>query len=813
MSDGSLIPKPDQFKGSSAILTPQDNGTSIKKTARTDSAAIRSVRNEIAHLSQLKHRHIIRLQQSGETETNLPWFTTEMGRANLRVALREELNRGGLSGEQRLEQALTKLAHWLLGIADALVYLHSNQILHLDIRPENILILTDETCCLIDFGGAVSLKTNTGEVTTQLTPWFTHPKLADAIFAAGEKNIQNLTVPFKRLSPQQDIFSFGRTILALLAIIDREFPDIIAYNYTFLYLHLMACRMLDAKNLSPEETMAVQQKTLQRGEHCDAYRETWLNFKPVDFKSIRYTSAQQIKEDFEKLLYPDRIYELIPEINPALDRRINIGDRAWAPATERVLAILTHPVFERLKSVPQLEMIDTIYPSANHTRFEHSIGVFRNAALYVHALYFDRYNPIFRQLGYPALYKAILLSALLHDLGQFPFGHTLEEALPELKHERFSIGFLENQTRDSHNRTLRDIIESKEFGWGISLTEVQQLIDIDLKNNNLFKDSSPVLTMASSIIDGPIDCDKLDYLQRDSHKCYLPYGSGIDEQRLIASLTIISQRDQNDNLKLILGCYEKGQSAAEALSFTRYLLYRSLYWHHSSRALRSMLAAAARSMTESGGKPAARLIREVENLLGLNGQVRTVDIRDMLNMIEKKANNPGKKLIAQLKQRQYYKNILTLTATQQNIDIEKFRTACQNPAFHGRVQHRIAEKFRANLAGSAAVGHSLLRPEKTDRTLQLLGEPLVILCDAPKPSTGAGERLYFIPEPDRLKKNYLSRSLSAERISDVWSGIHEQLMKFAARAMVFCHPDIRDPLMAALGPEGVEQAVLEAISL
>ncbi len=67
--------------------------------------------------------------------------------------------------------------------------------------------------------------------------------------------------------------------------------------------------------------------------------------------------------------------------------------------------------------------------------------------------------------------------------------------------------------------------------------------------------------------------------------------------------------------------------------------------------------------------------------------------------------------------------------------------------------------------------------------------------------------LRFIPEPQRLQKNFKARLNASERVSEVWQQVHFNLMNIASKGRVFCHPDIRDGVMAALGPDVINDAV------
>jgi HD superfamily phosphohydrolase len=447
---------------------------------------------------------------------------------------------------------------------------------------------------------------------------------------------------------------------------------------------------------------------------------------------------------------------------------------------------------------------------------------------YVHSLWDDAYNPLFRQLVQRKQIEILLLAVLVHDLGQYPFGHTIEELGEEFRHENLSSAFLDNPTRDNRGNTLREIIESSEFGWEIEIAELKRFLSLPRRGggsmHEFFTARNLVEEMLHSILDGPIDVDKLDYLVRDSHMCFLNYGNAIDSERLIANLTIVIHNDKNGRKHLSLGAYERGEPAAEALSFARYLLYQTLYWHHTSRAGRSMFLAAIaplatqKKASAQGKKAHSRsaasgsLMAAIAKFLAANEEIRTVTLADVLDFFEKRVDKNGQEIIKLIRSRQYYKRLYTIhEGNDSHISLKDFRAAVKSGQIGERLRGILRKRFEALLNAQQMPGNSLLTPEKGNRALALLAEPNTILCDAPRPSIGADNNLFFVPAPQRLEKNLSRRHTSGERVSAVWNRVHEQLMSIAAKGRVFCHPDIRDPLMALLSPTDIENCILEAM--
>jgi uncharacterized protein len=255
----------------------------------------------------------------------------------------------------------------------------------------------------------------------------------------------------------------------------------------------------------------------------------------------------------------------IPELR-ALDTRrhlVRIPHEEDVPLTERVRLLLDAPEFRRLARVSQLGLVSLVYPGACHSRLEHSLGVYRNALVYLKQLAGDeRFAATVR----PQDAEALLCAALLHDLGHWPFCHAIEDmALPGVPtHELFANSFLlEGEIAD----TLRD-------EWNVQPRDVTALLSE--------KPTGTRQRLLKSLLSGPIDIDKMDYLGRDSLHAGVPYGRNYDQQRLIGSLCLNQAGDG-------LAISHKGRTAAEMMVFARYVMFSEVYWHHAVRAATAML--------------------------------------------------------------------------------------------------------------------------------------------------------------------------------------------------------------------------------
>src|SRR5271157_4683945 len=114
----------------------------------------------------------------------------------------------------------------------------------------------------------------------------------------------------------------------------------------------------------------------------------------------------------------------LPEI-AGLDGRqavLRIPSELDVPVSPRVRAIIDTAEFRRLARVSQLGLVSLVYPAAIHTRFEHSLGVYRLALLFLQQL--SRDERFVAAIG-PADAERFIAAALLHDIGHWPFCHPI----------------------------------------------------------------------------------------------------------------------------------------------------------------------------------------------------------------------------------------------------------------------------------------------------------------------------------------------------------------------------------------------------
>jgi HD superfamily phosphohydrolase len=199
---------------------------------------------------------------------------------------------------------------------------------------------------------------------------------------------------------------------------------------------------------------------------------------------------------------------------------------------------------QRLRHVRQLGFAYLVYPGANHTRFEHSLGTMHLAAKAASHL----------SLPDEEL-TLVTTSALLHDIGHGPYSHAIELLIEE------KLG-----TQHTHTQPLLHdpLVQEALCALDLDSCEIDAMI---MGTHQL-----------AGILHGDIDVDRMDYLRRDAHYTGVPYGT-VDCERLVHSLQL-----GDDGLVL----EESGIHAAESLIIARTLMRPSVYFHHVSRIAEKM---------------------------------------------------------------------------------------------------------------------------------------------------------------------------------------------------------------------------------
>ena len=217
---------------------------------------------------------------------------------------------------------------------------------------------------------------------------------------------------------------------------------------------------------------------------------------------------------------------------------------------EEQVKVIDSPIFQRLRNIKQLALASLIYPGALHTRFDHSLGVFHVAKSVLRRLELDGTDEA----------RVVEFAALLHDLGHGPFSHVSEQSL-EMFADRSSLPS-DQKKEKIHELITAHLIETdpdiEEILGKNRSRQVTQLLN-----------AWPGDPVFRSIISGPLDADKLDYLLRDSYFCGVAYGR-FDFAQLERSLCCVKKQ---------LMLRKTGVTAFEQYALAKHYITQNVYRH------------------------------------------------------------------------------------------------------------------------------------------------------------------------------------------------------------------------------------------
>ncbi len=217
--------------------------------------------------------------------------------------------------------------------------------------------------------------------------------------------------------------------------------------------------------------------------------------------------------------------------------------------------IIDSEQFQRLRYIKHLGLTYLVYPSAMHTRFEHSLGTMHVSSSISKSLSLSK-----------EIEEKIRLYALLHDIGHGPFSHISERALMEMGINAHHEALGEQMILNSE---IKDIINER---W-----DVKEIIK--LKKEAI-----------GQVVHGAVGADRIDYLKRDSRATGVAYGI-IDDDRLISQMFFDGE---------ILGVKIGGLEAAESLLIARFMMFNTVCLHHTVRIASLMLRLAIKHAVEGG---------------------------------------------------------------------------------------------------------------------------------------------------------------------------------------------------------------------
>lgn len=254
------------------------------------------------------------------------------------------------------------------------------------------------------------------------------------------------------------------------------------------------------------------------------------------------------------------------------------------------IGIIDHPFFQRLRNIKQLGFSEFVFPGATHTRYIHSIGVMDVAT--------KVFNQIFKNEVHDKeilrLKETVRLACLLHDIGHAPLSHTTEFVMPNVSELKLPKRFFEGSDRQASHEdyTLKSIVDSSftssfkdvESKFGVNPNNVAELIIGQTIEPEYFTHKGiNYFPLLHQLVSSEMDCDRMDYLLRDSYFCGVSYGK-FDLDWIIDNL-----KSCTVDSKAYLGISERAVSTFDDFLLCRFHMFLMVYFHYKCVCLEKLL--------------------------------------------------------------------------------------------------------------------------------------------------------------------------------------------------------------------------------
>jgi hypothetical protein len=260
------------------------------------------------------------------------------------------------------------------------------------------------------------------------------------------------------------------------------------------------------------------------------------------------------------------------------------------------LKLINCPEVQRLRYINQLGLSHFAYPGSTHSRFSHTLGVFHVMQQCVehlnkdHSTYFNSDDE-----------DALLAATLLHDIGHGPFSHATEAFFGD--HEQRSVDIITNP-ESAVNKVLAEV--NKELPAKVAALVAKKLPK-GAKQPSLWQ---------KSLISSQLDADRLDFLRRDSLFSGAEYGN-FDWYRIVHTMQLTKLTE--DIQKIFIFWPDKTRYAIEEYLFSRFYMYQSVYFHHTTRGFECLLGKilqCAQDIAKQNKSFSKALLPPVKMLLG-----------------------------------------------------------------------------------------------------------------------------------------------------------------------------------------------------
>ena len=273
------------------------------------------------------------------------------------------------------------------------------------------------------------------------------------------------------------------------------------------------------------------------------------------------------------------------------------------------IPILSHNFFQRLRNIKQLGFSEYVFPGATHTRLLHSIGV-----MHIGTKAFDKL--FFSKLHRPETFRikeTFKLACLLHDVGHAPLSHATESVMPKLSELKVPDRFLsprdklKDRQAGHEDYTIKSIVDSSftqafdqvKTHFGVDPNCIADIIVGHTQDDDYFTiDGINYFPILHQLVSSELDCDRMDYLLRDSYFCGVSYGN-YDLDWLIDNIQycVIDK-------KAYLAMNERAVVTFDDFLLSRFHMFLMVYFHYRSVCLEQLLLKFFKTASEEYSIPA-----------------------------------------------------------------------------------------------------------------------------------------------------------------------------------------------------------------
>ncbi len=487
--------------------------------------------SEIGNVTTCNHQSLRRVIGAGVhkcKEGKIPYIVTDFIEGTTLKAVIEP----GVDSDRNIQNRFIEdpdlILDFLLDVAHAIKHIHEHKYAHCDIAPKNIFIHVDENTIrpvLGDVGISKPIKKE-GEHKARIIG--SRKWMPERLIKYYDQEVDY--VVFSSSQPFWDLYSFAKTGLKFLEIFGNKTP------------------------------------------------RSWFGSLKNDFdKACDESNAWSIDGLIERIEFLKPIHREVARVKE-LSMGVGSGQRKMMPVealttTRRLHYLVRHPALLRLAFVPQLTTANQILPGANHTRYEHTLGVIETMRRYLLSLLDE--SEFLEHLSTKKIEVAILSSAL-SCATRFPLSNIIHET--KNKDKELFYFFSKNslymevlRMEDSKGVALKDFIRDEYKN-----VEVSNVVSVLCGEFEKFDDADQLIY---SILNNSLDVRVIDFVRRDSHHLGIISGDSFQIEEILPHVTIHGHK---------LALKIQGVSIAEQIILLRYWLFSRVYWNQPNRTFCAM---------------------------------------------------------------------------------------------------------------------------------------------------------------------------------------------------------------------------------